>query len=224
MREDDGDVGVADERHLAREALEEQASERVHVRPRIDGIASHLLGRDVRERAEQALRDVDGLQVARRRRDAEVGEVAVLALLLGVDQHVARLDVAVHETARVCGVERRCDLSDQRDRPRRLEAPVAAEHRAQIAPVDEAHRDVDVPVGLAGGIDRDHVRMVDARGQLRFAQDAVARGLVVHEPGREHLQCDGTCQVAVDGAEDLAHATAPDQALERVPGDLIARA
>ena len=146
----------------------------------------------------------------------------MLPLLLGVDQHVARLDVAVHEAARVRGVERRCDLSDQRDRPRGLQPAVAAKHRAEIAALDEPHRDVDVPVRLAGGVDRDHVRMVDARGQLRFAQDAVARGLVVHEPRREHLQCDGSCQMAVDGAEDLAHATAPDQALERVPGDLVA--
>ena len=59
VREDDGDVGVAHERHLTREALEQEASERVHVGARIDRIASHLLGSDVRERAEQALRDVD---------------------------------------------------------------------------------------------------------------------------------------------------------------------
>ena len=148
----------------------------------------------------------------------------MLALLLRVDQHVARLDVAVHETARVRGVERRGHLSDQGDRTRGLEAPVAPEHGAQVAALDEAHRDVDVPVRLAGRVDRNHVRVIEARGQLRFAQDAIARGLVVHEPGREHLQCDGARQVTVDRAEDLAHATAPDQALERVPGDLIARA
>ena len=148
----------------------------------------------------------------------------MLPLLLLVDQHVARLDVAVDETSCVRGVERRGNLCDQRDRPRRLEAAVAAEHRAEVAALDEAHGDVDVPVGLAGRVDRDHVRMVEARGQLRLAQDALARGLVVHEPGREHLQRDGTCQVAVDRAEDLAHATAPDQALERVAGDLVARA
>ena len=46
----------------------------------------------------------------------------------------------------------------------------------------------------------------------------------MHEPGREHLQRDGARQVPVDRAEDLAHAAAPDQALERVAGDLVARA
>ena len=145
VREHDGDVGVADERDLAGEALEEQAPERVHVGAGVDRIASHLLGRDVGERAEQALRDVRRLQVARRRGDAEIREVAVLALLLLVDQDVARLDVAVHQAARVRGVERRGHLSDQGDRARRLEAAVAAEHRAKIASLDEAHRDVDVP-------------------------------------------------------------------------------
>ena len=44
------------------------------------------------------------------------------------------------------------------------------------------------------------------------------------ELGREHLQRDGARQVPVDRAEDLAHAAAPEQALEGVAGDLVARA
>ena len=70
VREDDRDVGVADERHLAGEALEEQASERVDVRPCIDGIAAHLLGRDVRERARAG--------AARRRRGCTSLAVVVM--------------------------------------------------------------------------------------------------------------------------------------------------
>ena len=222
VREHDRDVRVADERNLAGEALEQQASERVDVRPCIDRVAAHLLGRDVGECPEQALRDVERLHIARGRRDAEVGEVAVLALLLRVDQHVARLDVAMHETARVRGIESGGHLSDQGDRTCGLKATVAPERGAQVTALDQAHRDVDVPVRLAGRVDRNHVRVIEARGQLRLAQDAIARCLVVNEPGREHLQRDGARQVAVDRAEDLAHPTAPDQALEGVPGELVA--
>jgi hypothetical protein len=165
VREDDRDVGIAHERHLAGEALEQHAAERVHIRAAVDRIASDLFGRDIGEGAEQTLRDVSGLQIVRARRDAEVCEIAVLTLLLRIDQDVARLDVAVDETAGVRRVERRGDLRNQADRARRLEAAVAAEHRAKIAPLDEAHRDVDVPIGLAGRIDRDHVRMVETRRQ-----------------------------------------------------------
>ena len=224
MCEDDRDVRVADEGHLARQALEEEAPEGVDVGPRIDRIAAHLLGCDVRERAEQALRDVDRLEVACRRRDAEVRQVTVLPSLLLVDQHVARLDVAVDESSCVRGVERRGDLGGERDRPRRLEAPVAPQHGAEVAALDQPHGDVDVPVRLAGRIDRDHVGMVDAGGQLRLAQDALARGLVVHESRREHLERHGARQVLVDRAKHLPHAPPPEQALEGVTGDLVARA
>ena len=146
----------------------------------------------------------------------------MLPLLLRIDQDVARLDVAVHETAGVCSVERRGNLRNQGDRARRLEAAVASEQRTKVAPLDEAHRDVDVPIRLAGRIHRDHVRMVDARRQPRLAQDALTRGLVVHEPGRQHLQRDGTGEMGVDRTEHLTHPTAPKEALEGVAGDLVA--
>ena len=66
--------------------------------------------------------------------------------------------------------------------------------------------------------------MVDAGGQLRLAQDALARGLVVHESRREHLERHGARQMLVDRAKHLPHAPAPEQALEGVTGDLVARA
>ena len=59
MRVDHRDVGVAGERDVADQAVEEQARERVDVRPRVDLGALDLLGRDVVDRAD----DVAGLEL-----------------------------------------------------------------------------------------------------------------------------------------------------------------
>ena len=53
VRVDDRHVGVALERHVAREAVEEQARERVDVGARVDVAALDLLGRDVVDRPHQ---------------------------------------------------------------------------------------------------------------------------------------------------------------------------
>ena len=99
-------------------------------------------------------------------REAEVGEEGVVAV---ADEHVVRLDVAVHEADGVRGVERVGDLAEQVERAPRVERAVA-DQVDERRPVDQAHREVQAVVGLAGVVDRDDVRMVErapARGPRR---------------------------------------------------------
>ena len=62
-------------------------------------------------------------------------------------------------------------------RPETLEEP------GQVAPLHVAHRDVEHAVRLAGVVDRDDVRMLERRGDLRLAEEALAEPLVRESSG-----------------------------------------
>jgi hypothetical protein len=88
----------------------------------------------------------------------EVGEVRVLA---GAEQDVGRLDVAVHDPARVRRVERARDLRDDVRGASGVEVLLGAHERAQVRALDVAHGDVQGAVVLARVVDRDDVGVVD---------------------------------------------------------------
>ena len=94
----DGYGVVAGERRLARDHLVEHDAEGVDVAPAVDRRALGLLGREVGGRPHdraglgQVLLGVGGPG------DAEVGDLHVA---VGVDEHVARLHVAVHDAVAV---------------------------------------------------------------------------------------------------------------------------
>ena len=101
-----GDLVLAVERHVAGEHLEEHDAQRVEVGLRPDRVAERLLGRDVVRRAEHPAVGRQPLLVERAG-DPEVGD---LGRALHVDEDVLRLDVAVHDVARVRCAERPRDL------------------------------------------------------------------------------------------------------------------
>src|SRR5688572_26879659 len=65
-------------------------------------------------------------------------------------------------------------------------------------------------------MDGDDVRMREAGGRPRFAQEALAYALVVGEVQRERLDRHEAVEPQVAGKEDHAHAATPELALERV--------
>ena len=121
----------------------------------------------------------------------------MLASPLLVEQHVARLHVAVHEAARVGGVECVRDLA-RRSRPRApaSSAPSRAQQRLEVGPVDVAHRDEQAPVDLAGLVDRDDVRVVEAGREPRLPQQPLAEALVLRESRGQHLERDRAARAA----------------------------
>ena len=63
------------------------------------------------------------------------------------------------------------------------------------SPVDEPHREEREAVGLAGGVDRDHVRVLDRRRGARLAQEPLADRVVLDQLGRDHLQRDDAVEI-----------------------------
>ena len=140
-----------------------------------------------------------------------------------VEQDVRRLHVAVDEPLRVRGVERVGDLRGDRDRARRLERALATQQRLQVGPVDVAHRDEEAAVGLARLVDRDDVRVVEARGEPRLAEHPLAEPFVVGEALAQQLQGDRALEPHVERAVHLAHAAAPGKSADLVAGDELTR-
>ena len=111
----DGDEVLTGERHLAREQLVEDDTERVDVRVLVHTLALRLLGRDVVGRPEHGPGLRHSVLHVERAGDAEVGH---LRLAVAVQQDVLRLDVAVDEPLLVRERESLRDLDRELDRRR----------------------------------------------------------------------------------------------------------
>ena len=134
MGEHHRDVGVAAERRLPDQAFVEHAAQRVDVRPPVDLLAGDLLGSDVVDRAHQ-LSAVAEPALGEPLGEAEVRQVGVVGAVragAGVEQDVRRLDVPVHQPARVRGVEGAGDLREDAGRLRQLQ-PAAPQPLLQVA-------------------------------------------------------------------------------------------
>src|SRR5688572_5518049 len=71
-------------------------------------------------------------------------------------------------------------------------------------------------VGLAEIEDADHVRMLQLRGELRFAMEAREHFAIVDEVLVQHLDRDVPIQTLVAAAVDAAHRARTDQLLDDV--------
>ena len=222
VREYDRDLRVAPERRLPDETLVEHAAERVDVRAPVDLLPGDLLGGDVVDRAQQVAVVADPGLLGDPLREAEVRQVDVVGAVgpgARVEQHVGGLHVAMHEAARVGRIQGARDLGDDADRVRRVQT-AALEALVQVAPLDVAHGDEEEVVGRPGLVDRDDVRMVDRRGQLRLAQEAVAERLVLGEAGSQQLERNLPLEPQILGQVDDAHAAPAQQRLDPIAGEL----
>ena len=211
VREDHRQLALAVERRGAGEALEEQAAERVDVGPAVDLAALDLLGRDVVDRADEAAiarQAADGGDVARQ---AEVADEGVLALRSVRDENIAGLDVAVDEPGPVRGVQRVGHLAGDPERAFGVERAVAPQHGAEILAFDVGHGQVERPVVLPSVDHVDNVRLVERSCDLRLAQEAAPKTLVIRHVRRQQLEGDPLPGLRVLGNVDGAHRARPDQ-------------
>src|SRR5262249_42672108 len=139
-------------------------------------------------------------------------EVAVLPR----DEDVRGFDVAMDEAACVRCVKRARELRDERERASCLERAVATKKRTKVGAGDVAHRDVEQAVELTGLVDRDDVRMLQRRGELRLAEETLAESVVLAELRCEELQRDLSLQTKIVGAVDDAHPAPTENALQVV--------
>jgi hypothetical protein len=217
-----GEGRVTAKRGLPDETLVEHAAERVDVRPPVDLLTGDLLGGDVVDGAQHVAVVADSSRLGDPLREAEVREVDVVGAVgtgACVEQQVGGLHVAMHETARVGRVQGARHLREDADRGRRVQTAVL-EAPFQVTPLDVAHGDEEDVLGRPGLVDRDDVRMVDRRGQLRLAQEAVAERFVLGQAGSQQLQRDSPLEPQILGQVDDAHAAQAEQGIDPVAGEL----
>ena len=120
MSEDRCHLRAVAERQRPGETFEQQAAERVLVGAAVDDVTADLLGRDVVDRAHEL--PIRGTRGRRGVREPEVGKIGMITVALLIEQHVARLDVAVHQAALMGGVERLRELAGDVQSPARAPA------------------------------------------------------------------------------------------------------
>ena len=208
------------ERRRAGQRGEQHAAERVDVGAGIELVAVDLLGRGVVGRAHPL---AGGGQRGRRAvaaREPEVGEVHVRPVRQRPrHEQVRRLHVAVHEAARVRGVERRAACATSSAASAGSSLPRGGDHPAEVGAVHEAHRDEQPVAVLAGLVHRDHVRVVERRRDPRLAREPRPEGVVAREVRRDQLERDRAIEGDLSRPVYDAHAAAPGHCLDPVPGD-----
>jgi len=221
VREHRGGDGVAHVRRLAGERRVQDAAQRVDVRARVDPARLQLLGRRVVDGAQPAP-DLGQLRVGRLQAcEAEVGQVHVLAAT--VEQHVGRLDVAVHETAAVRGVQRGGHLPDHRGGTGGVERAAVTQQAVQVGALHVTHDEVQPTVLLAGAVHRDHVGMVDRGGHPPLALEALAELRVGRAVGDDQLERDRPPEAQLRGPVHHAHPAAAGDALDAAAGEHVTR-
>ncbi len=216
VRPELGLVRVVGERRLAREHEEQHPAQRVHIRARIDRLAADLLRRDVIQGADPVV--LRG-RPACRQRGLGQAEVAQVDVLVVVDQHVGRLDVAMHVPRPVDRVQRIAQPLGDRRRAHRRQRTVPAHQRAQVVAADEPHDQIGAVALRAHGVDRHDVRVLHRRGRPGLGEEAAPRERVLRQIGRDHLQRDIALQLELAREVHDAHAALPDDTLDPAPSD-----
>ncbi len=218
MAVEHGDLAIAGERGLPGQALDQHAAQRVDVGPAVHRLAPDLLGRHVIDGPHELAGLGQRGPVRHSPDQPEVGQVHVLGprcLALG-QQDVRRLHVAVDQPAVVGRVQRARHLCDDRRRPDRVDGPELADERAEVGPLDVAHGDEQLAVGLAGLVDGDDVRVFERCRGLRLADEPLTEAGILGELGGQDLEGDPPFQPVVQGQIDDAHPPAPEHRLDAI--------
>ncbi len=170
------DVHVV-ERRLTAQAEVEHRAQPVDVRGRVGLAAAGDLGRGPLRCAHRPA--VGGQRCAAlgagqlgQPEVEHLDELSLAAAQRGHEQ-VLRLDVAVHDAARVRLGQRLGRLPDQARRAHRLERPVLRDDGVQVAPVEQLHRVVPEPVVGGAVVEHAHgVRVPELGGGPHLALEA----------------------------------------------------
>ena len=142
----------------------------------------------------------------------------LLAVGIG-DQDVGGLDVAVHQAARMGGVEGVGDAGHDPGRPPGRDLAALGDQVLQARALHVPHGDEEAALVVAGAVDRDDVRVLETGGDHRLAHEQLAETGVAGALGRDQLQGDLAPQLGVARAVDDAHAAPAREALDEVAGD-----
>jgi hypothetical protein len=215
---------IAAERRFSRQHLERRAAECILVSSAVHAPAVDLLGRRVVDGPEEQSGTGQANRPGRFLAQPEVRQVQVIGPAGGrVEQHVRRLDVAVHQSARVRRVQGRGDRRHDRGDPVGRKGSLPVEQRPHVAAGDVAHRDEQHAARLAGLVQRDDVRVIDGGGGLGLPVEPLPERLVGGQRRSQDLERDDAAELFVAGTEDRRHPAVPDLLFEQVPADPRAR-
>jgi hypothetical protein len=178
---------AADVGRPAAQHLEQARPERVEVAALVDLRAGRLLRRHVGGRADDRVLARDPLGVG----DERHAEVAQQRLVVVAEPDVARLDVAVHDPARVRVGQRVGGVARDPQRLPQRKRAVGAEALGHRAAGDVLADEVRGPLVLADVVHGDSVRVIPEPGhRADLARHALALGLVrrhAREEAERHL-------------------------------------
>ena len=147
------------------------ASKRIKVAARVDHVAAGLLGTHVHRRTD-GYPNRGQLFITRRAnglRDAKVGHDGVAV----IDEDVFRLDVTMHDAARMRVTQRIRDLVGQPEGIVDRQRSAAREQIAQALALHEGHHVKEKSLALAGVIQRKNVGIPQPGGRGDLAQEPV---------------------------------------------------
>ena len=188
--------------------LVRDAAQRVDVCAAIDIRAATLFWREIQRRADhRTARGVLDAIGDEQLYETKIEKLYDRPLLVGNphEERVRRLQIAVHESLRVCGLESARDLIEN------IECLVKR-HTTTLEPLVEGfademfHHEVAPLIGQrADGCDIDDVRMMERRQRARLALESRERMRVSAHRRRDHLERDPTPELEVLRAIDDAH-------------------
>ena len=86
------------------------------------------------------------------------------------------------------------------------------EQTAQVYAVHELHEDEEQPVGLTEFVQRNDARMIELGQRLGLASEALRKGRIAADAGRENLEGDDAVERLLPGFVDSPHATLANEA------------
>ena len=139
-------------------------------------------------------------------------EIEDLHRTVAGERDVRRLEIAMHDSALVCRVERVGELKrDGADvSNRHAGCPGASHPVGECLAVDELQHDRVKVVALVGPVDAGDVRMIERGERARFTGESRQALGVRRHTGGQDLQRDVASQLRVVRTVDLAHAAAAE--------------
>ena len=194
------------ERGPARHQGIQRRPQRVNVRgrPHLTPLAAGLLRRHVTGRTHDLARAGQPAVALHLLREAEVRHAGIPVF---VQKDIRRLQIAVNHSLPVCIFDRVGDLCQKRCCLARRQR-ASGETLGEALPLDQAHREVMLPLVLADLIDRHDRRMIEVGRRLGLDIEAANRILISELAGQDHFEGDLPVEAHLTRLEYNPHAAA----------------